>query len=294
MTTISLEDEAASTEPTAQVLRGLPELATRIGSRARNNDATTWAMNTTNPGDPFLIAAIADGVGAPAGSGVAARAAVQTACAVGMYVDVRFEMAHLAEAVTEVLVSFPTWNGPSTDALGAALHEFANPDSARDHQPADTTFVGLTADADAELHVCWLGDSRAYVLTEGTRLVRLTDDHNRGCEGFPNQLTRALGWRDAVAGRAETARWTSTTGPDRADRVLLCTDGVHGPLTERAIRYALIHARTSAQAAVWLTSWAVRAAGGRADNATALVFELAPNPDAPTYDREARAIDGER
>ena len=268
-------DSPTPSDRAPQVFRSLPELSTRIGGRDRNNDAATWALNTSNSGDPFVIAAIADGVGSPAGSGTAARAAVQTACAIGMHLDVRFEMAQLADATAETLRGVSAWTTTPTDVVVATMREFDDPDLAQG-QPADTTFVGLTLDSDAEIRVCWLGDSRAYVLTAETRLVQLTDDHNRAAQGRPNVLTRSLGWR--AHGGPETARWTSTAWPHRADRVLLCTDGVHGTLSNEVIRYALVNADTPTRAASWLTRWAVRAAGKYADNATALVIDVAPDP----------------
>ncbi|WP_146099088.1 hypothetical protein [Nocardia nova] len=89
--------------------------------------------------------------------------------------------------------------------------------------------------------------------------------------------------------------WHTTTGPDRASRLLLCTDGVHGPLApspdgraagraalpggpdkhrHRTIRHILQHTLDPRQAATRLVRDAVEAAGQHADNATAVIYNF--------------------
>lgn len=134
-----------------------------------------------------------------------------------------------------------------------------------------------------EGHPHWLilnvGDSRAYRLVDGF-LERLTIDHSLVQERIDagelreedraeaddrNVITRAIGAHDA---RADSWLMPLTTG----ERLLLCSDGLHGELTDDQLREILISAGRPASTAAALIAAANRA-GGR-DNVTAVVVDV--------------------
>ncbi|MFX5914887.1 bifunctional protein-serine/threonine kinase/phosphatase, partial [Acinetobacter baumannii] len=74
-----------------------------------------------------------------------------------------------------------------------------------------------------QCHVIHIGDTRAYRLSEG-RLERLTQDHIAGRGDLAHMLSRAIGFE-------EFARFDYTSvGLRQHDRLLICSDGVHGAL----------------------------------------------------------------
>lgn len=127
-----------------------------------------------------------------------------------------------------------------------------------------------------EWGVLWAGDSRAYLLRDGT-LRGVTRDHSVGA-GSPDEfdelnpapsggeLTRALGGHDTLlldhrAGHLHPG-----------DRFLLCSDGLHGPLNHQQLQEVL-GAGMDAQATVErLLDAAAR--GGSRDNITAVVVDV--------------------
>ena len=125
--------------------------------------------------------------------------------------------------------------------------------------------------------VAHVGDSRTY-LCRASAMLQLTQDHvqaealkangvlrpNCTGRGFPG-LTNAIGPRYTVS--VDTLY--VDIGP--GDRLLLCTDGVHGPIRSEADLAGLLRGGTAQQAAQSLVARAVER--GR-DNATALVVEI--------------------
>lgn len=119
---------------------------------------------------------------------------------------------------------------------------------------------------DGRLIVAHVGDSRAYVLRKGV-LTRLTHDHT---------LSEALGSRNeafahvlvnAIGGGAEPPRVElSATQLERGDRVLLCTDGLHGSADDARIAEILGSAATAEDATQALVDEAL--ARGGPDNVT--------------------------
>ena len=141
--------------------------------------------------------------------------------------------------------------------LGAAMAGTALPDAFRVAdgkvrrllKPKSDEKVGSTAVAAAlsgtSVNVAWAGDSRAYLWRKGT-LKQLTQDHSfvgellrRGvltpeeAATHPNRnvVTRGLGIKESTENVAETV----TLDLESGDRLLLCTDGLHGYLPEAVI-----------------------------------------------------------
>lgn len=170
------------------------------------------------------VAAVADGMGGFERGEVASRTAIE---------------ALLAAATA----------GQPLDAAFRAAHDEVR----RLAKPTSGEKIGSTAVAavvvDDTLHIGWAGDSRAYLLRNGN-LRRLTHDHSLVAElarhgviteaeaqTHPNRnvITRGLGLtmkgKDSDAGPAETLAVPLESG----DRLLLCTDGLHGFLAESVI-----------------------------------------------------------
>lgn len=127
------------------------------------------------------------------------------------------------------------------------------------------------------LIVATVGDSRAYVLRAGS-LVQVTRD-----QSLQSALLAAGHSPNEAASAGGAILQALGVGPDvepslsivklrRGDRVLLCSDGLHGLVGDPALALLLSEPHTVAEAVTLLIS-AARAAGG-SDNITAVVCEL--------------------
>jgi sulfur transfer complex TusBCD TusB component (DsrH family) len=121
-------------------------------------------------------------------------------------------------------------------------------------------------------HLVHVGDSRAWRFSGG-RLTCLTTDHVRPEPDLRHVLIRALGME------GELRLDHTTIELAEHDRLLLTTDGVHGPLSASRIA-AMLERQSSAEATAEDLVEAALKAGGR-DNATALVIDVVrlPEPD---------------
>ncbi len=131
-----------------------------------------------------------------------------------------------------------------------------------------------------------IGDSRAYVWREGD-LRQLSHDHSVVQEmldsgGITESEARVHPERHVIT-RALGARMKapvdySLLPVEPGSRLLLCSDGVCGPLTDEALSYHLTRFPEVGAAASALVDAAV-SAGGR-DNLTAVVIDVMGAPDA--------------
>ena len=140
------------------------------------------------------------------------------------------------------------------------------------------TTVSAAGIAGDRLVVATVGDSRAYVLRAGA-IVQVTRD-----QSLQSALLMA-GHDPDVAERAGSAILQALgVGADvepslsvielrRGDRVLLCSDGLHGLVGDPALALLMSAPHTVAQAVMLLVT-AARAAGG-SDNITAVVADVA-------------------
>lgn len=136
--------------------------------------------------------------------------------------------------------------------------------------------VGMVGDA---LIIAQVGDSRAYVL-RGKTLVQVTRDQSvisalvhsglsmQEARALPesNMILQALGIRPDIEVALSIAELR------QGDRLLICSDGLHGPVPEEAL-VSLLRLRSDARAAAELLIDAACAAGGP-DNVTAVVANL--------------------
>ena len=232
-------------------------MATDVGRVRKNNEDFVGVGRVVRNGLDYSIWVVADGVGGGPDGEKASQLAV--------------------EAVIDH-VTRTGWTDPATaltQAFGIAnerVYEITGNGAA-----ATTMVAALASDVDGSVIVANVGDSRAYVVSNG-QAHPVTDDHSLVAERVAagrisaeeersapdrNILTRGVG--------SEPDLDVDVFGPmplPAGQRLVLCTDGVHGMIDDRAIgrisaRMPIAH---SAQA---LVDAAVEAGGG--DNATALV-----------------------
>jgi serine/threonine protein phosphatase PrpC len=245
-----------------EALRVQVGIATDPGSRDRNEDyAACLPPDATRAG---LIAALADGVGGAKGGRVAAVAAVR------LFLDALDQLNPLkgikANAVT-ALTSVNRW-----------LYIQGHTDPTLAHMACTFTALILSG---RQIHVVHVGDSRLYRLRDGV-LVRLTTDHEPPRSAMRNMLTRALGAEPDI--RIDFGQEEARVH----DRYLLCSDGVHGGLSDPVLRDALDRRDAPKATAQDLVDAALQTHVG--DNATALVVDVISLPEANQFDLQA-AVD---
>nr|WP_294529402.1 bifunctional protein-serine/threonine kinase/phosphatase [uncultured Rhodopila sp.] len=233
-------------------------IATDRGSRERNEDFAACLLPI--PGRTEFAGAIADGVGGANGGRVAAETAVR------LFLDAREALNPLrgikANAVTAL------------DSINRWLHAQGHADEKLSGMACTFTALILRG---RQMHVFHIGDTRLYRLRDGG-LARLTDDHVPPRSAMRNILTRALGVEPDI-------RIDHVTEAARMhDRYLLCSDGVHGALTDRTIADVLNRRGAAEETARTLVDLALRARIG--DNATALVVDAVALPEADRSDLE--------
>jgi protein phosphatase len=143
-----------------------------------------------------------------------------------------------------------------------------------------TTVAAALVDGGSAV-VCGVGDSRVYLI-RGTAIQRLTHDHTwvetllaqtpgldrAALSNHPMRhvLTSVVGVQDDLDVTVTTHHLVP------GDRLMLCTDGVHGGLTDARIADIVIASRNVAEAADALIEAAVSSDGK--DNVTAVVGEI--------------------
>jgi serine/threonine protein phosphatase PrpC len=212
-------------------LRGSGELvvaagfASETGPREENQDFGGVHMGTaTQRARHGVIAAVADGVS----GGKAGRAAAELA--VRALIEGYYEMPDTigsARAMQAPLAAYNRW-----------LHGMGRGEAMTN---SATTFTALALRG-RRAHLLHVGDSRAWRFAGG-RLARLTADHVRPEPDLSHVLIRALGMESELR--------CDHTAIELAehDRLLLTTDGVHGPLSDKRIA-AILARQDSAHAVV--------------------------------------------
>ena len=233
------------------------------GPRSANDDFAGAVFGPELP-EPRrdIVAAIADGIGSAKGGRIAAETAVRS------FLDGMCELPETTEvrrSAARVLNSLSAW-----------MHS----QSRRDANLAGMgcTFTGLVLRGRIA-HVLHAGDTRAYRLS-GNRLSCLTTDHARvSTAGGARVLYRALGVEPE-------ARLDYLAQPmARHDRFLLCSDGLHGWLTDESIADILRDRSAPADTARALVAAALESGGS--DNCTALVLDVSELPTTVSADLDA-------
>ena len=225
--------------------------------RGGNEDA--FAPANDDAADGPVVIAVADGMGGHTAGEVASRIAIDAATAesVADLPDPADRVHRANAAVVEAITADPRLAGMGT-----------------------TLTLGIF-EADGTLRLGHVGDSRAYLLRDGS-LRRLTHDHTFVAElvdsghitetearSHPrrNLVTRSIGMPDVRVDSVDTQL-------EPGDRVLLCTDGLTTMVTDAHIS-RLLGGAPSPSAAAWRLIDAANAAGGY-DNTTVAVVDVSP------------------
>ncbi|HVJ95554.1 MAG TPA: Stp1/IreP family PP2C-type Ser/Thr phosphatase [Acidimicrobiia bacterium] len=238
--------------------------------------STDTGLVRTNNEDYFLvddvraIFAVADGMGGHRGGEVASHTAIES---------LRSSMARglaLNDAIVEA---------------NHAVIDKASSDS--ELHGMGTTLTAVMPIGGNQLLIGHVGDSRAYLLHEGT-LTRITDDHSlveelvragrltpEQAESHPQRaiITRALG----VDVEVDVDVYTIEVVP--GDRVMLCSDGLTTMIRERDVE-RIIRAEQEPQHAADALVRAANEAGGE-DNTTVLVLDILETSATPPPDPDA-------
>jgi serine/threonine protein phosphatase PrpC len=243
---------------------------------ARNEDAMGLAAADA-PGGPVAIAVVCDGVSTSPRPDDASLAAARA-------------------SVRALLTSLRRGDHPADASLAAvkSAHQALTTIGSARSAPS-TTYVSAVVGRDA-VTVCWLGDSRAYWLSTGADVARLSTDDSlaeelvaRGEMGEAEALasphahviTRWLG-----ADLAEPEPHVVRFEPPGPGVVLVCSDGLwnYQPQAAGLAGLALPAALTDPLgAAAELVKFALTAGG--MDNITVVLvpFPLAPFPEEPPH-----------
>ena len=240
--------------------------ASRTGPRKENEDFA-GALSGAELPEPRqeVIAAIADGIGGAKGGRVSAETAVRGFldgfCDLPETMEVQRAGAKIVSALNGWINTMGR-HDPKLAGMGCTL-----------------TALVLRGRVAHLLHV---GDTRAYRLS-GDRLTCLTTDHVRpDGQGRSHTLNRALGVETEV-------RLDYATQPVALhDRFLLCSDGVHGFLTEQSIADILRDRSAPEDTAGALVTAALQS--GSTENCTALVLDVVGLPTAGSADISAAIL----
>ena len=240
--------------------------ASKTGPRKANEDFA-GALSGAELPEPRqeVIAAIADGIGGAKGGRIAAETAVRGFldgfCDLPETMEVQRAGARIVSALNGWINTMGRQD-PKLAGMGCTL-----------------TALVLRGRVAHLLHV---GDTRAYRLS-GDRLTCLTTDHVRqDGAGRSHTLTRALGVE------AEVRLDYATQPVALHDRFLLCSDGVHGFLTDQSIADILRERSAPEDTAGALVTAALQS--GSTDNCTALVLDVVALPTAGSADISAAML----
>ena len=224
--------------------------ASETGPRKRNEDFAGAVFGPELPEPRHdVIAAIADGMGGAKGGRVAAEIAVRG------FLDGFCDLPETMEVQRAAAIVL--------DALNGWIHSQGQRDAGL--QGMGSTFTALVLRGRIA-HVVHVGDTRAYRLSRD-RLTCLTADHVRqDGNGRSHVLLRALGVETEV-------RLDYTSQPvSQHDRLLLCSDGVHGYLDSETMADIMRERVSSQDTARAIVTAALRA--DSTDNCTALVLDV--------------------
>ncbi len=262
----------------------------RFDFRADSGMASDKGARRAHYEDAALLApeialfAVADGMGGHQAGDVAARLAVDTVRRVLSGRDSqRVIDAYVAKADLESRRAvYACLRSAFEEANRAVLADAA----------ADEKHRGMGATLD----VVWLARGNAFIAHAGDgriylarlrAMLQLTQDH---CA--PSGGRRSSGITNAIGLAEQVQVDTLFVDLSRGDRLLLCTDGVHGQVEAEAELSELVRGGSAAQAAGSLVA---RAAEHGRDNATAVVVEIGERFVKRTdHDRGLAAADLER
>ncbi|WKL58685.1 protein kinase [Asticcacaulis sp. ZE23SCel15] len=234
--------------------------SSHIGRRSDNQDfaAACLADARSHHG---LVAAVADGVGSRKGGRVAAELAVRS------FID---DYLSQSEALSPQKTA-----GRALESINHWIHLQGIKDE--NLKGMACVFTGIVIKG-RRLHSFHIGDTRLYRLREGA-MGLLTRDHKPDGAEASNFITRAIGFDEAV--RIDYR--VHDVMPH--DRLLLCSDGVHGKLNDTQIGNILAQRLSPDETAKKLIDLAMELGGD--DNTTALIIDIFELPPATVKDLDA-------
>jgi protein phosphatase len=239
---------------------------TDVGCKRDHNEDNLYVFSPhTNFEEQGMLFAVADGMGGHAGGEFASRIAVDT---LGKYYTGDNEnssfLVGLENCITEAnsLIYSQAQSSPVLRGMGTTL---------------TTGIVQKNS-----LNLGQVGDSRAYLIRNGS-IQQLTNDHSLVAEQIrqgiiteeeaathpaKNIITRALGTKAKV----EIDFYTFELEPD--DRVLMCSDGLHGFVEDPVILKVILEAPSAPEGCRRLIAKANE--NGGPDNITAILVHVRP------------------
>jgi serine/threonine protein phosphatase PrpC len=222
---------------------------------------------------PGLLMLVCDGSGPAEGDGAAQLAAAS--------------IKHRLQAEGDNVGQAPGYSLKRA-VLGANKAILAEAKTHPAERGMETTCTAAIASPD-RLAIAQVGDSRAYLLREG-RLHVLTRDQTLAADlidagvSKPSQAEEDLPSRHILTQTLGTRTDLHPVITDvelcEGDRVLLCSDGLHGPVADETI--AEILAGTAEVADVSQALIAAALAAGGSDNVTVVVADCGPLKRRPT------------
>ena len=234
-------------------------LKSERGRRPANEDSGLM-LTSDELGDIEGLYVVADGMGGRASGSIASKLAVNAVRDVFLS---KARSSDLAALLSESLRS-------------ANQKVYSEAQSRPELQGMGTTCVAAAVQ-EGRVYFAHMGDSRIYLLRDG-RLDTLTEDHSFVAEQvragkiseedarksrFRNVITRAIG----LEANAEPTTGSAEFRP--GDVLLLCSDGLSGPVKDPEIADILLDSSNPDEACNRLVSAALR--NGGSDNVTALV-----------------------
>ena len=240
--------------------------ASKTGPRKQNEDFAGALFGAELPRPrQEVIAAIADGIGGAKGGRIAAETTVRG------FLDGFCDLPETMEVQR------------AGARIVAALNGWINAQGRQDPELAGMgcTFTAIVLRGRVA-HLLHVGDTRAYRFA-GDRLNQLTADHVRDDgTGHSHTLTRAIGVE------IDVPLDYATQPMALHDRFLLCSDGVHGALSEASIAEILRGRSAAEDTASALVDAALDA--GSTDNCTAVVLDVVGLPAGGSADISGTAL----
>jgi serine/threonine protein phosphatase PrpC len=234
-------------------------IATDIGPREANEDyAAFYVGDHDEQARLGAVAVIADGVGGAQGGRVAAELAVRS-----------FIEGHVGQNAT---LGIQRNSARTIEAFNSWAHAVGSRDPALAGMATTLTALVLRSRG---VHIIHVGDTRAYRWRDGA-LDRMTTDHAMAGAGLRHILTRAVGADESI--RIDYASDTVRL----YDRYLLCSDGIHGGVSDDTLRGILAQRNAPDETAREFVAAGLAARTG--DNATALVIDVIGLPPADPAD----------
>jgi serine/threonine protein phosphatase PrpC len=228
----------------------------RQGGRERNEDRMGYAY--TRESGLFVLA---DGMGGHPEGAMAAQLALQTFS------------AYFQKAANPSVKEVPEFLSSATMAAHHQIIRYASEKGMLD--TPRTTLVAAVIELD---HIHWVhcGDSRLYIVRDGALLTRTRDHSYMEQQAHLGRNTQHINRNILFTCLGSPAKPVfDLSGPlslQQGDRVLLCSDGLWGTVSDEEIGRELSRT-TLDQSVPELVEMALKRGGARCDNVTVLAME---------------------